>query len=391
MIDVLDCSIVPEVAPKKRGGGPKTPEGKKRAKANSMKHGLRAKVLLPEELVAAFDEHKAELARHFLPRSRYEDWLVGEMALAMARLDRCADLAVADLRRCLDVAAFDWDDDRRAHVEALGKRLAADPSRVAHALERSRHGADWMVERWEGLRAVLEAVGSCDEGLRRLACDLMGVPPELRAGGYKVPPAADLAGLSALAEREIARLRGRRERVLDDRDEARRSMAMAGMPLDEDPGTARLRRYEAGIRRALGWAHAELRRVREGAAPGREPEWAGGDDSLVRSEPISGAGLEYQVARTVRPDPVPPEEEAAPVAEDEAPGPRTVVAVAVAVEAAPGAKRPSAMVPVIAKSVGVSPSPACTAAHRGAGPRNRFERRAAKSQARKAERCAAEG
>jgi hypothetical protein len=46
MIDVLDCSIVPEVAPKKRGGGPKTPEGKERAKANSMKHGLRAKVLV---------------------------------------------------------------------------------------------------------------------------------------------------------------------------------------------------------------------------------------------------------------------------------------------------------------------------------------------------------
>jgi hypothetical protein len=35
MIDILDCPDVPgpEVAPKKRGGGPKTPEGKERAKA----------------------------------------------------------------------------------------------------------------------------------------------------------------------------------------------------------------------------------------------------------------------------------------------------------------------------------------------------------------------
>src|SRR5258708_6133416 len=103
MIDVRDCPDVPQVVPKKRGGGPKTPEGKEGAKANSMKQGLRAKVLRPEELVAACEEHKAELNRQFAPRSRYEAWLVGEMAMALTRLDRCADLSIADLQRCLDV------------------------------------------------------------------------------------------------------------------------------------------------------------------------------------------------------------------------------------------------------------------------------------------------
>src|SRR5262245_59549200 len=98
MIDALECPEVPRAAPRKRGGGPRTPEGKERAKANAMKHGLRATVLRPDELVAARDRHRAELDRQFAPRSGYEAWLLGEIARAMAQLDRCADLAIADLR-----------------------------------------------------------------------------------------------------------------------------------------------------------------------------------------------------------------------------------------------------------------------------------------------------
>src|SRR3954451_13028980 len=118
MSDVLETPDDSQAALKKRGGGPRTPEGKARAKFNSMKHGLLAKVLLPAELVAAYEGHKAELTRQFALATQYEVWLVSEMAMAMARLDRCADLALVDLQRCLDIAAFDWDDDRRTRVEA---------------------------------------------------------------------------------------------------------------------------------------------------------------------------------------------------------------------------------------------------------------------------------
>ena len=54
---------------------------------------------MPVELVAAFQGHQAELTRQFAPGSRYETLLVGEMALAMARLDRCADLSVGENHR----------------------------------------------------------------------------------------------------------------------------------------------------------------------------------------------------------------------------------------------------------------------------------------------------
>src|SRR4051794_2309798 len=270
MSDVHVTEDVPPVVPKRRGGGPKTPEGKARAKLNSMKHGLRAKVLLPAELVAAYEAHKAELTRQFAQATQYEDWLVGEMALAMARLDRCANMAVCDLQRCLDIAAFDWDDDRKGWVEDLGRRLSKDPSRVVHSLEQSTHGADWMIARWEGIRGVLATGGEADEGLRGLAYDLLGGPLDLRSGAYRVPAAGNAAGLSSLAGEEIARLRKRQQRCLDDRDEAYRSMAMAGMPCEEDPGTARLRRQESSLRRTLERARAELLRVREESAPARE-------------------------------------------------------------------------------------------------------------------------
>ncbi|MEA2502149.1 MAG: hypothetical protein QOD01_2260, partial [Actinomycetota bacterium] len=151
---------------------------------------------------------------------RYEEWLVGQMALASARLDRCAELAIADLRRTVDRALLCWEEDRRKAVEDLGARLPRDPARVAQALGGSRQGADWLIERWEGLGEALGTNGGWDEAQRRLGFDLLGVAPELRNGSTRVPPEADAAALAALVEREAARLRGRRERSLDALDEA---------------------------------------------------------------------------------------------------------------------------------------------------------------------------
>src|SRR3954452_6485435 len=130
MSDVVDMPEMTPVVLETRGDGPGMPTGKVRARPESFLPGRPARVILPSELVAAFEGHRAELTRQFAPATRYEDWLVGEMAMAMARLDRCADMAVCDLQRCLDIAAFDWDDDRKGWVEELGRRLSKDPSRV---------------------------------------------------------------------------------------------------------------------------------------------------------------------------------------------------------------------------------------------------------------------
>src|SRR5258705_11727021 len=90
MSDALDRPEAPdseiEGAPAgKRGGGPRTPEGKEQSKRNALKHGMRAKVLLPDDLAAAVAGRTAELADEFGPGSPYEEGLVGQMAPASPR------------------------------------------------------------------------------------------------------------------------------------------------------------------------------------------------------------------------------------------------------------------------------------------------------------------
>src|SRR5207302_6849310 len=107
-----------------------------------------------------------EFTEQFAPRTPYETWLVGQIARATVKLDRCEEMTLVDLQRCLDRAAFCWDSDRRAYVDNLGARLSKDPARVARALERTKQGTDWLLERWEGLGEVLHTNGAWDEPQR---------------------------------------------------------------------------------------------------------------------------------------------------------------------------------------------------------------------------------
>src|SRR4051794_3845036 len=72
---------------KRRGGGPKTPEGRDRARRNALKHGMMARVVFPEELDIAIARRTDELKREFSPATPYEEQLVVEMARATAKLD----------------------------------------------------------------------------------------------------------------------------------------------------------------------------------------------------------------------------------------------------------------------------------------------------------------
>src|SRR3954453_5689306 len=104
MITVADQTDSHEEASptRPRGGGPRTPEGRDRSRRNALKHGLCAKVLLPDDLAAAVQSRTAEFSEAFAPGTTYEEWLVGQMGLSAARLDRCAEMAIADLQRVVE-------------------------------------------------------------------------------------------------------------------------------------------------------------------------------------------------------------------------------------------------------------------------------------------------
>jgi hypothetical protein len=74
---------------KKRGGGPKTPEGKARSARNATRHGLTGDtIVLSNENQAQFEELHQSYIRDFQPETDAESDLVGEMAAARWRLQR---------------------------------------------------------------------------------------------------------------------------------------------------------------------------------------------------------------------------------------------------------------------------------------------------------------
>src|SRR4051794_41840024 len=95
-------SETPPAPAKKRGGGPRTPEGKEQSKRNALKHGMRAKVLLPDDLAAAVEARTEELAGGFGPGAPYEGGLGGGMGPAPAQNGRRGGLAILHPPRPID-------------------------------------------------------------------------------------------------------------------------------------------------------------------------------------------------------------------------------------------------------------------------------------------------
>jgi hypothetical protein len=292
-----DSQLEAEVeAPKKRGGGPRTAQGRERSKRNGLTHGLMAKEVFPPTLAEAVEAARAAARERFQPRSEFEELLVRDLGRLLAQLEHCGELIVIDLQRQIDRAAFDWQSERRQYINDLGARLKRDPKRVKEALERTRQGAEYLISHWEDLREAVLTKGGCTERQRRLAFDLLGVPLELRDGSRKVPEATDAAGLLALIERELTRLRERLEGWLNELDEATRLMVTAGMPWEEDDATKRLRKYQATLIRERNHTLAQLRLSQTSSAEGKDK-----DASSASSGP----------APTPAPTPRPPQSKAA--------------------------------------------------------------------------------
>jgi hypothetical protein len=275
------------------------------------------------------------------------------------------------VRRGVDRARVCWESDRCQVVDDLGAKLPKAPRRIARTLGRCRQGADWLIEHWKGLAEVLESKGGWDEAQRRLAFDLLGVPPDLRDGSIRVPSATDRTALAELVAREIGRLEKRLETALIGLDEAEQSMAMSAMPLSEDATTARLRRYEASARRDFFRALDELRRHQQpdaSAGNDRPPDRSIKPEPMPRPFELSHAAAAYLADRVDRlfvpPDP-----------------------------SEPSPSEPEAPPEVVAKETAVAPRPAKGTSLRcspylgpSTPPGNRRERRARQKMARQAAR-----
>src|SRR5262245_22471667 len=235
----------PEETQAKRGGGPSTDAGREKAKANSFRHGLRAKLVFSDEMASAILERTRMLGDQFMPVTDYEHSLIRDMAIARVKLDRIADLLVANADRVVSRARDFWDFDRRERALKLLRRLPKNPAYLAHKLAGTKQGALLLIERWEGLSQAALAADDWDEGQRQLALDMLGTAPELRRNTTPLPPAGDGAALAALAARQIAQLRTAITGVLGRLDERDRADTIAGFRLADDDETRLLRCYTA--------------------------------------------------------------------------------------------------------------------------------------------------
>jgi hypothetical protein len=244
--------------------------------------------------------HLRAMTDQYRPKTDHQRWLVGQMAAAAARIDRCNELRPFDLGRVQERAEGHWDMDRDAEADQLAARIGRDPLRVTRALSRTRQGLQRLSIGLELLRDVLEAGGSWTEARRESALNLLGFAHELREDNPGLPELTDTEGWTEMISGEIALL-GRREESLAALDERDRELAMLGLPIVEDAVTRRLRRGEAEAHRALKRARDELLRTQALETPGGDtaPWLASSPSSTGRPAPP----LPRPVASGRTPDP----------------------------------------------------------------------------------------
>src|SRR5258708_8385547 len=127
--------------------GPKTEEGKRKSRANSLKHGLCASVVVAED-PKLVQQRASDWFDALKPQNEFQSWLVDEVAILSIRIDRCERME----RRARDVKAIKaelcWEDDRRLDAVRLGGLLPKRPGRVGQAPRRAPPGCPGPTPRW---------------------------------------------------------------------------------------------------------------------------------------------------------------------------------------------------------------------------------------------------
>ena len=275
-----------------RSTGPLSTIGKERSRANALKHGLCASVVVPEsaELINGRARNFFQTLR---PQNNFHCWLVSEISLTTIKIDRCARQERRIRDKVAIKAELTWDDDRKLEATLLGSQLANRPEVVVEQLRRTFHGCEWLMARWSLLAHSADLNKSWTPEQVDLAFDLLGTPAEFRLGrkpgasldfdGNVIESADDLA---KVARREIAALRERRELVAD-LDEINRSLTEADLGDDSDHELKKLRRYEGTLHGRLRWCMKQLQEQSPFQAPypGLWKAWVGDEEPAPEPMP----------------------------------------------------------------------------------------------------------
>jgi len=299
---IMQCSEKRREANKKnaqKSTGPKTPEGKEISRANALKHGLCAQVVVPEDAVA-MQIRCNHVYQALKPHNDYQSWMVDHVALFSLRIDRCERIE----RRLRDKACLraelTWDDDRRLEVEVVAGMLAARPAETVETLRRTPQGCEWLMTRWAMLAHAADLNTTWTAEQTALAFDLLATPPlfrDLKMLGTTIDFEGRVVERSEtpadLARRQVADLKERRE-VVAGLDEVERALAASDHKHDDDPELRRVRRYESTLHSRLRWCVKQILDAPKDRHlfPGLKPRWY--DDSIPT--PKAEPKPDYEVA-----------------------------------------------------------------------------------------------
>lgn len=174
----------------KKSTGPRTEEGKNRAKRNAVKHGLAGGgEIEPDDLAREMRKRADEWAALMKPAEGPEAWLVARAAALSARVDAAVGCALKRRNRLQDEAVT--RNIAKAEAAKLGKLLESrrDVHEVVTRLESTVAGCDWMIDRWREMEARRrEGNGAWSRDDLVLAMKLTGHSPR------------DLVGVHAMHE-----------------------------------------------------------------------------------------------------------------------------------------------------------------------------------------------
>ena len=133
--------------------GPRTLEGKARARGDAVEHGMAGSgVALPTEDAARVQDRFLGLQESMAPSDALGMVLVHKLALMSIRVERASRVETVALSLRMRHAAEEFEIDRLAEVDRLFKTIDTDPATTRRRLLTSVEGSDKLIGALGGIR-----------------------------------------------------------------------------------------------------------------------------------------------------------------------------------------------------------------------------------------------
>ena len=322
--------------------GPLTDEGKEIARGNSFRHGMSATGPVANAKRAALvAERKRTFHLELAPQGTLKAFLVDQIAETSVCINVCVNNLNTAFDRTSRIALFGWDDDRQHDVALLAGSLPGKPEQVIWKLKKTRHGCEYLINRWGVLAGILQRKSVWDAELRSQALDMLGVEHAHRTGPTALDPAEGTDELTHLLDLIQAQLNGLRDKVsryLAEEDVYDRKQALEGVDVFRSRDVQLIMRYRGSMMRDMFKLLKEFH---------RKPKSASNIHPSLQDDDDETDEVEFQAERELNSE---PESEAAscaaapeselfpviPVTADEGPTQRAITILNATVGKRPG-------------------------------------------------------